>query len=437
MGKNWGGVIAACLICLAPSAVNAQRSVIASASDSTPTASARAALDPVLQRLLVEATRQHPSVAVERLQKAATEEDLEAAKLQRYPNFTYQTETSGHRPGNSMAMQLPLWNFGRTDAQIDAAKATVETQDAKTREIQQGLALRVIDAWNTVNLANDKLRIQQVTRSKLESFTAMMKRRIDAQVSPPIEAELVGARLRQIEADESASKTQLTIHLARLSQLVGATVKVEDLVSEESRNANKILLETPALLDTLIPQTVPDHHPSVQRARMAALVGAREAQVKDAARYPEIYFKWYRTTGNSGQASHGGLIGLRAESGAGFASASVAKSAQVRAQALETSVESVRRDIQEQIDGERETLKNAIGRTQRMSSAIMSSAQVVDSYERLFVAGRRTWQEVLNAVREYNDYQVSHAESRADTLLNIWRLRVRGAANFEGDFLAN
>jgi outer membrane protein, adhesin transport system len=437
MGKNWGGVIAACLICLASSAANAQRSVIATASDALPSDGAGAALDPVLQRLLNDATRQHPTVAVERLQKAASEEDLEAAKLQRYPNFTYQTETSGHRPGNSMAMQMPLWNFGRTDAQIDAAKAGVDTQDAKVREIQQALALRVIDAWNTVNLAHEKLRIQQVTRSKLESFTAMMQRRIDAQVSPPIEAELVGARLRQIEADESASSTMLAIHLARLSQLVGATVKVEDLISMESRKANQLLLGTPALFNSLILNTVPDHHPSIQRARMTAVVAAREAQVKDAARYPEVYFKWFRSTGNTGQASHGGMIGLRAESGAGFSSASVAKSAQVRAQALETSVEAVRRDIQEQMDAERENLKNAVGRTQRMSSAVMSAAQVVDSYERLFVAGRRTWQEVLNAVREYNDYQVSHAESRADTLLNIWRLRVRGAATFEGDFLAN
>ena len=92
---------------------------------------------------------------------------------------------------------------------------------------------------------------------------------------------------------------------------------------------------------------------------------------------------------------------------------------------------------EEQMQTERETLRNASLRSNRLSQAVISAAQVVDSYERLFVAGRRSWQEVLNALREYNDFQLAHTDSQFETMLNIWRLRVRSADTIEGDFLAS
>jgi outer membrane protein, adhesin transport system len=414
----------------------AGRLVIASASEQS-LVPAATGLEPNLERILRQTIQQHPTVNAEQLNKLAAQEDLDSAKLQRLPNFSYQTETSGHKPTSTLAMQVPLWNFGRTDATIGAASSTLDAQDAKLREAQQGLALKVFEHWNAAQAAHKRLQIQAATRVKLESFSNMMKRRIDAQVSPPIEAELVESRLRQIENDESLTRTQLKIALSRLSLLAGQTVGPDDIATDASHLHHTRLLTNTGLTSSLIAASVSDKHPSLERARASAQAAMKEAQARDAARYPEVFFKWYRSGGRNTETSHGGFIGLRAETSAGFSAANAARSASARAQAQEQALETTRRELEEQMQTERESLRNASQRSARLSQAVMSAAQVVDSYERLFVAGRRSWQEVLNALREYNDFQLAHTDSQFETMLNIWRLRVRGAESIEGDFLAS
>lgn len=57
-------------------------------------------------------------------------------------------------------------------------------------------------------------------------------------------------------------------------------------------------------------------------------------------------------------------------------------------------------------------------------SAVAGAQIVLDSYQRQFIAGRKSWLEVLNAVRELSDYQVNLVQTRSDILGSFYKLQV-------------
>jgi adhesin transport system outer membrane protein len=67
---------------------------------------------------------------------------------------------------------------------------------------------------------------------------------------------------------------------------------------------------------------------------------------------------------------------------------------------------------------------SAKDRETSLVAAVAGAQIVVSSYRRQFIAGRKSWLEVLNAVREHNDYQVQLVQTRADILGAFHRLQV-------------
>jgi len=67
---------------------------------------------------------------------------------------------------------------------------------------------------------------------------------------------------------------------------------------------------------------------------------------------------------------------------------------------------------------------SAKDRETSLVAAVAGAQIVVNSYRRQFIAGRKSWLEVLNAVREQNDYQVQLSQTRADMLGAFHRLQV-------------
>jgi adhesin transport system outer membrane protein len=49
---------------------------------------------------------------------------------------------------------------------------------------------------------------------------------------------------------------------------------------------------------------------------------------------------------------------------------------------------------------------------------------VSDSYDRQFLAGRKTWLDVMNAARERIQTQIQIADSQATELVTSWRLLI-------------
>ena len=67
-----------------------------------------------------------------------------------------------------------------------------------------------------------------------------------------------------------------------------------------------------------------------------------------------------------------------------------------------------------------------------MLGMIESSEKVLDSYKRLFIAGKRQWLDLVNASREVTQNYISLATLRAMLISSSYRLAVQaGKIDFE------
>ena len=381
-----------------------------------------------VERLIREAVARHPVVLSARSQEKASVEDLNVARLQRYPSLSIQSEQSSNARANVVSVEQPIWNGGRLQARIDSAASTSSAYSARTQESLYEIALRVVDAWQSWVRAHERAREITATLAELQKYSDLMQRRVDAKVSAPIDMELVVSRTLQVKVDLQLAMATQRIAQGRLAQLLGAaagTDVVLESMSLDRQAATALAGLRPDLADRLEPAV--NHHPSVRKAAQQSDSLRYDLEAQKAAQWPEVYARAQKQFATSGPPSTSSTVflGLRYQSGAGFSSLALAKSAQARLEGAEQSVEAVRRDIRDQIQADLEELASTKGRVGVLQQASGSSSLVLDSYVRQFVAGRRTWQEVLNAVRENGDNRLAVVDAQSLLLGAAYRTRVR------------
>lgn len=380
-----------------------------------------------LERLIRHAVEQHPAVLMEAGFERAAREEVEVADLQRYPSLSVQTEASGSRPSTQIGVEQLLWTGGRIQAQRDMAGSQQMLQTAQKRDVQYQLALRVVDAWVALVQSDARLREISNTLEQLNVYQALMRRRVDAEVSPRVELSLVDSRTFSAQVDMQEARTAHTLARSRLRQLLGnePTLDSDPLDGRTLEAfAQSLSVQASALRQRLAERV--EQHPALLKAKEQAQIAVHQMEVQQAMRWPEVYLRAQHRAGSAAvPGDRSVFIGLRYQPGAGLSSLAQGRVAALRAQGQAFAVETARRDLVDAARADLEGLSSAVHRVEAMSLAVTTSAQVLESYERQFVAGRRSWQEVLNAVRENGDNRVALVDARAGVLSSASRLRVR------------
>jgi adhesin transport system outer membrane protein len=95
---------------------------------------------------------------------------------------------------------------------------------------------------------------------------------------------------------------------------------------------------------------------------------------------------------------------------------------------FELATDAIVQDLNEQVRVEWEGLRRDIDRQGVQNQAIISAREVLASYERQFTAGRKSWLDVLNALRELTQSEIRLAQAQASATAGLYRLRLRSGA---------
>ena len=74
-----------------------------------------------------------------------------------------------------------------------------------------------------------------------------------------------------------------------------------------------------------------------------------------------------------------------------------------------------------------ENLVSAISRQADTKLNAQAAANVLSSYERLFIAGKRSWLDVMNAARDLSDADIAVADNEAEQLGLRYRIDLYAA----------
>lgn len=383
--------------------------------------------DMQINTLITHAVQTHPLVGSARANQQATMEGITAAKLNLLPT---PSVSSGFDRDNDFVSEVtirqPLWTGGKLTADVNQAifddKAAVEY----IYEQQNTIAKTTIDAWQAYIQAIAKQDVHINSLKELNEFEAMMQRRVNQGVSARIELDLVTNRILQEQNAYQAALEQQRIAAARLEQIVGEPLSRSSVMSlpnikalvhqakQQSTNFERMAFEQASFYNP----TVVKEHFQIESAKQGV-----EAQ--QASKYPTVYAQYehvyyHEDKENSGKFS----VGLSYAPGAGFSNLALARASQAQVSSLVQTQEAARRRVIENVQVQYQQFVSARDRETSLVAAVAGAQIVVSSYRRQFIAGRKSWLEVLNAVREHNDYQIQLVQTRADMLGAFYRLQV-------------
>jgi adhesin transport system outer membrane protein len=210
-------------------------------------------------------------------------------------------------------------------------------------------------------------------------------------------------------------------YAVRLKQLIGQPIHLNELLANLSAPLNLPISQDRAL------ETALAIHPTIKKARAQSQIQDAVVEESRSALLPDVYVRAERQYGafsmqTSNTFQDRIFVGLSTQLGAGLSVLSNVKAAQARSLAAKEEVQSQTLSISEQVLTDYAQAARLVEQTQALESALTSQEQVMQSHDRQFLAGRKSWTEVLNAARELSQAQAQLTDVKANHIAVSWRL---------------
>lgn len=384
--------------------------------------------DTNMNQLINQAIQSHPLVGSARSEQQATTESIRAAKLNLLPS---PTVSSGYDRDDGMVSQLQirqsLWTGGKLTANVNQAIFDDKAAKEYTYERQNQVAKTTIEAWQSYMTALTKQGVYFDSLKLLTEFEAMMQRRVSQGVSARIELDLVTNRILQEQNAYQSAVEQQRIAIARLQQITGLRLSETDLPAPNLAELVNQAKGYSQAFERMAFDQASFYNPTVVKEHYQVEAAKQGVMALQSARYPTFYaqyeYDYYHdsdSNDNEGEFS----VGLSYDPGAGLSNLALAKASESRVQSLVQSKEASRRLVLETIQTQYQQFASAKDQERSLIAAVAGAQIVVSSYRRQFIAGRKSWLEVLNAVREHSQYQIQLVETRASIIASYYKLQV-------------
>ncbi len=396
-------------------------------------------VSPLLPLLLQKVTAEHPQVQsqIQTLQAAGMDIKVTqqaywptpSISMERVQTQSFDPAYTGTPQVLSFRLQQPLWTGGRLTAQSNKAIATQAIEHARLFEIQQGLALKTLQAWTEVVMAQRQQQVLEKSETVQTQLLQKITRRAEQGLSPLNEVNYANLRLVQVRQDRFNALQQENQAWIRLTQWV-----------PEAKNLGQTLIHPnihlKAVNEFALTQALPhweaislDNSPLIRRLERVAQLQLAEVAEKRSALQPEVYVRAEHQRGNHTYANMPNtnrvFVGLSASTGAGLGLAYQLAALQNKHDGTLQEIVAARRSVLEAVQTD---FLNANARQSKAEMLLLnleSSKEIQVAWERQFINGKKTWIDVMNAARETLQAELAIIENEMAWLQSIGRLHLQ------------
>lgn len=386
-----------------------------------------------LKELLNQANLSYPALQAVRLETRAALEELDAARRLYWPTVNAVIEsnsstTSATGPTRTLQVEQTLWDAGNVKSRIAESDTLTSLQTLKAALLKEEVYLQLANAWQNMLASKDRMEVAKQTIARLQVYQQQMQRRVRIETSPRIDLELANSRILQTQVEHTAALNNLKQAISRIEQYSGRT----DLMAMVT-DSNAAVVTVNASGFSLVQitenlQSIIDQHPSVSKARAESLQSQNRLDQKKSEAWPQIYARISQPLSQPGAGYNTGptaFIGIRYSTSTGFVNQLQAKALATRALSAQEMVASIAIDLRQTLQVDQDEYLAALSRISALEKSVQGSDLVLVSYLRQFQAGKKTWQDLLNAVRELAQNQYALADARASMQGAIYRLQIR------------
>lgn len=337
-----------------------------------------------------------------------------------------EADTDSHDLRLSLSQALfdaAAWNrWQQADATSAAAWATY-------RLAEQGLALRVTDAYFGVLAAADSVRFADAEKKAVERSLELAKKRFEVGLSAITDVQEAQARYDLTVAQMIEAEQALTTAQVVLGEITGAA------------DARVVALKDEIPLLGPNPDSVNDWLKSASeksleiRLANAQVRAAREdVDASRAGHYPTLNLVGSKALGESSNAFPTGTavqeydrltygLELNVPIFAGGSTQAGVSAAQGTLNQRRAELEGKKRQVERSTRTAYQGVIAGVSRVKAYKQAVLSNTTALEASEVGLEVGARTAVDVLNAQRELFRAQRDYSKSRYDYLLNILRLK--------------
>jgi adhesin transport system outer membrane protein len=386
-----------------------------------------------LEQLITDTLKEHPAIRNQKNQKAAAEATVETAKWQYYPTPSVNVQSKYSNPktdssyrGDPVAvtldLQQPIWTGGQLTAGLDKANAGVELSNAALEEVRLQIATRVVQSYSDWLAAYQKIQLYNESMQTYVHLNDMVKHRVEEGASSESDLVLVVSRLKSLAGDTAIAKAQMNTAIGQLEQLLNRHLSNEQL-SESIAEPKPIKYDLPVLMDQAILA-----NPTIQKSKAQAQVQLAMIDASQANLSPQVYVRAEQQFGNIAFQNAGNdpriFLGVTTSFGAGLSTLTAIDSAKAQYQAALADVDAQSLIVNNQVISDFSLASSAEIRLQALKQSQQASEDIFKSYDRQFLAGKRTWQDTLNAVRDLISIGTQIADTQSSQLSSTWRLEI-------------
>jgi len=369
-------------------------------------------------QVLQSALDSHPAIMGKRAGQTAARADQKGAEWLRYPTPSIEAATQGNGKDSALVrIEQPLWSGGRITAAIDAAGSRLDAADAALTEAELDLTLKVIAAYIEALRQKARQQYAQAGVDEHEKLLGMIRRRVKQEVSSLTDQSLAESRLYQAVNDLSQITQAFNNALAQLAQLSGKPVAD---ISEQGVST----LGAPANLEMALSQAL-GYSPTLRRLTYEEEAANADIDSKRSAYMPQLSLRLEKNVGQGQAQNSSAMLVLQAQPGAGLSAGSGVDAAIARREAARMAREAAERSTNERITLDWNEWVAARLRQENAVQSRTMSTEVFESYTRQYVIGRKSWIDVLNAVREATQSQFALEDARTQVIAASLRLRAQ------------
>ena len=392
-----------------------------------------------LHLLWKKVIQHHPQVLIQVQNLKSTGFDIEVSKQAFYPTPSITLERAQSKGGNDPSysgtpqvaiyrLQQPLWTGGRLSAQQNKAAANQEIEVAKLLEVQQGLALKTLQAWTeVVNFQRQQTALLK-TKNELENLQAKIERRAEQGLSTQSEVKLSWLRVSMVKQLLNQTKMQEDLAWLRLKQWVPEAQPLSQATDAllAPSNDSQAHLQNTENIDWDALST--SQSPVALRLKSQLKIQEAELEEKRAAYQPEVYLRAEHQRGNYAFANAQNVnrlfIGVTATTGAGLSMQNQLASLMAKHDSAQYEIALTQRLLSETVQSDVLNLIARQSKAEELKLNLESLQDIQTAWLRQFDSGRKTWIEVMNAAQETMQSQLTLIENDTSMQVSYWRLQI-------------
>lgn len=341
--------------------------------------------------------------------------------------------TVGIQPNNlydgHLQVRQTLYDFGKTDARIDQAKAGRTAAQRQVDIERTELAFQAVEVFYTTLLAEARLEVQRDQIDQLERTLTVVRRQQKAGVATEFDVQSTRTRLSAARSQLTQFRSQRQRQKAELQRLLGsapdASPVLRGTIDPSLTAADSARIEADTLVDHALLR-----HPSAKAAQAQVRAAHRKVNVADRSDSPTLSLdaRGGVKNGYPGELNEPRLnesigVSLNVPLFEGFATRRQVEEAQAQVQAAEARLMDVRRQVGTRVEQAASDLRALLDRlastTLRVEQARAAARLARTRYE----AGTITNLELLEAETALRQARLERTEVQFQVVLGRYALQ--------------